>query len=125
MLPAADALVFPSTFPEAFGMVAAEAAACGVLPIGADHSGMREVAASSPRSLPPSSATCSRSRSTTTPSRRSPIASTGGSRSRPRSGGGSDALPGRVRELWSWESVAQRVLAASEGRLEELPPVPE
>ena len=31
--PAADALVFPSTFPEAFGMVAAEAAAAGVLPV--------------------------------------------------------------------------------------------
>src|SRR5262249_22643288 len=33
LLPACDALVVPSTFPEAFGMVAAEAAACGVLPV--------------------------------------------------------------------------------------------
>ena len=31
----AEALVMPSTFPEAFGMVAAEAAACGVLPVSA------------------------------------------------------------------------------------------
>jgi glycosyltransferase involved in cell wall biosynthesis len=42
---AMDALVFPSTFPEAYGMVAAEAAACGVLPISADHSGLAEVTA--------------------------------------------------------------------------------
>ena len=39
LLAACEALVFPSTFPEAYGMVAAEAAACGVLPISAGHSG--------------------------------------------------------------------------------------
>jgi glycosyltransferase involved in cell wall biosynthesis len=39
------ALVMPSTFPEAFGMVAAEAAACGALPVSAGHSGMAEVSA--------------------------------------------------------------------------------
>jgi hypothetical protein len=33
----------PSTFPESFGMVAVEAAACGVLPLSAAHSGMAEV----------------------------------------------------------------------------------
>jgi hypothetical protein len=27
-----------------------------------------------------------------------------------------------VRELWSWEGVARGVIAASEGRLDELPP---
>src|SRR5204862_4352658 len=43
LLPACDALVVPSTFPEAFGMVAAEAAACGALPISAHHSGLAEV----------------------------------------------------------------------------------
>lgn len=41
--PAADALIVPSTFPEAFGMVAAEAAASGVLPVCAEHSGLAEV----------------------------------------------------------------------------------
>lgn len=41
--PAADCQIVPSTFPEAFGMVAAEAAACGVPPISADHSGLAEV----------------------------------------------------------------------------------
>jgi glycosyltransferase involved in cell wall biosynthesis len=45
LLPACEALVMPSTFPEAFGMVAAEAAACGVLPLSAGHSGMAEVTA--------------------------------------------------------------------------------
>ncbi|WCB95559.1 glycosyltransferase [Baekduia alba] len=45
LLGAADAQVVPSTFPEAFGMVAVEAAACGALPIVADHSGLGEVRA--------------------------------------------------------------------------------
>jgi glycosyltransferase involved in cell wall biosynthesis len=43
LVPACDALVFPSTHPEAFGMVAAEAASAGVLPISAAHSGALEV----------------------------------------------------------------------------------
>ena len=45
LAPAVDALVMPSTFPEAFGMVAAEAAASGALPVSAAHSGMAEVSA--------------------------------------------------------------------------------
>jgi glycosyltransferase involved in cell wall biosynthesis len=43
LLPACEALVVPSTFPEAFGMVAAEGAACGALPVSARHSGLAEV----------------------------------------------------------------------------------
>nr|MDQ6915217.1 glycosyltransferase family 4 protein [Actinomycetota bacterium] len=43
VLPAAEALAVPSTFPEAFGMVAVEAAACGSLPVSAHHSGLAEV----------------------------------------------------------------------------------
>ena len=42
----------PSTFPEAFGMVAVEAAACGALPVSADHSGMREVSRQLAAALP-------------------------------------------------------------------------
>jgi len=45
VLPTADVLVVPSVVPEAFGMVAAEAAACGVLPIVPDHSGIAEAGA--------------------------------------------------------------------------------
>jgi glycosyltransferase involved in cell wall biosynthesis len=52
LLPACEAQVMPSTFPEAFGMVAAEAAACGVLPLSAGHSGMAEVSATLAPALP-------------------------------------------------------------------------
>jgi glycosyltransferase involved in cell wall biosynthesis len=45
VLPGFDVLVVPSVVPEAFGMVAAEAAACGVLPIVPAHSGIGEVGA--------------------------------------------------------------------------------
>jgi len=43
--PLADVSVVPSVFPEAFGMVSAEAAACGSPPLVARHSGLAEVAA--------------------------------------------------------------------------------
>src|SRR3954463_16599553 len=45
LLPLADAAVVPSIFPEAFGMVAAEAAAAGCPPLMARHSGLAEIAA--------------------------------------------------------------------------------
>jgi glycosyltransferase involved in cell wall biosynthesis len=55
LLPLADVSVVPSIFPEAFGMVAAEAAAAGVPPIVADHSGLAEVAAGIAAEYPPES----------------------------------------------------------------------
>ena len=45
VLPYYDVMAVPSIVPEAFGMVGAEAAACGVLPIVPDHSGISEVGA--------------------------------------------------------------------------------
>src|SRR5204862_5677176 len=45
LLPLADVTVVPSIFPEAFGMVAAEAAAAGSPPLVARHSGLAEDAA--------------------------------------------------------------------------------
>jgi len=45
LLPLCDVAVVPSIFPEAFGMVAAEAAAAGVMPVVSAHSGLAEVAA--------------------------------------------------------------------------------
>jgi glycosyltransferase involved in cell wall biosynthesis len=45
LLPLCDVAVVPSIFPEAFGMVAAETAAAGVLPVVSAHSGLAEVAA--------------------------------------------------------------------------------
>jgi glycosyltransferase involved in cell wall biosynthesis len=44
LLPLCDVAVVPSIFPEAFGMVAAEAAAAGCPPIVARHSGLAEIA---------------------------------------------------------------------------------
>jgi len=44
LLPLVDVPVVPSIFPEAFGMVAAEAAAAGVPPLVARHSGLATVA---------------------------------------------------------------------------------
>jgi glycosyltransferase involved in cell wall biosynthesis len=52
VLPAAEAMAVTSTFPEAFGMVAAEAAACGALPVVAAHSGLAEVAATLAEAVP-------------------------------------------------------------------------
>jgi glycosyltransferase involved in cell wall biosynthesis len=52
LLPACEALVVPSTFPEAFGMVAAEGAACGALPVCAGHSGLAEVAGALAEAVP-------------------------------------------------------------------------
>lgn len=50
--PTADVAVVPSIFPESFGLVAAEAAASGVPPFVADHSGLREVGSIVGRGLP-------------------------------------------------------------------------
>jgi glycosyltransferase involved in cell wall biosynthesis len=44
LLPLADVTVVPSIFPEAFGMVAAEAASAGSPPLVARHSGLAEIA---------------------------------------------------------------------------------
>jgi glycosyltransferase involved in cell wall biosynthesis len=53
LLPLADVTVVPSIFPEAFGMVAAEAAAAGSPPLVARHSGLAEVADGLEASYPP------------------------------------------------------------------------
>jgi len=53
LLPLCDVAVVPSIFPEAFGMVAAEAAAAGVPPVVADHSGLAEIAAGVAAEYPP------------------------------------------------------------------------
>ena len=114
LVPACDALVFPSTHPEAFGMVAAEAAAAGVLPISAAHSGALEVSRALATGLPEESA---------------------GLVSFRVDDGAVDAIAARLnvwlgldpderqatrmalretaKRLWGWEGVAQKVLAAA------------
>jgi glycosyltransferase involved in cell wall biosynthesis len=52
VLPVCESIVVPSTFPESFGMVAVEAAACGALPISAAHSGLAEVSRALARTVP-------------------------------------------------------------------------
>ena len=49
----ADVSVTPSVFPEAFGMVAAEAAACGSPPLVARHSGLADIASGLEAEYPP------------------------------------------------------------------------
>jgi glycosyltransferase involved in cell wall biosynthesis len=125
VLPACEAMVVPSTFPEAFGMVAAEAAAAGALPISAAHSGLLEVSRALAEPLPQElrellsfeldvgaveaiadrlSAWLSL-REQTREAARLTLATT-------------------ARERWSWEGVARGILAAAQGRLEALPKVP-
>jgi glycosyltransferase involved in cell wall biosynthesis len=109
LLPLCDVAVVPSIFPEAFGMVAAEAAAAGVPPLVAEHSGLAEIAAGVGAHYPPEL-----SHLTAFPN------------------GDAGALRERLRELfalpaaerralglaareaverkWSWERVAERLL---------------
>jgi glycosyltransferase involved in cell wall biosynthesis len=53
LIPLADVVVVPSIFPEAFGMVAAEAAAAGRAPLVARHSGLEEIAVGLEEAYPP------------------------------------------------------------------------
>jgi glycosyltransferase involved in cell wall biosynthesis len=53
LLPLCDVAVVPSIFPEAFGMVAAEAAATGCPPLVARHSGLAEIAEGLEEEYPP------------------------------------------------------------------------
>jgi glycosyltransferase involved in cell wall biosynthesis len=122
LLPHAEALVMPSTFPEAFGMVAVEAASSGTLPVSAGHSGMREVSERLSADQPPAVA---------------PLTSF------PIEPGAVQALADRldrwldlpeltraearatfvdtVARVWSWEGVARGVLDAAAGNLGALP----
>jgi glycosyltransferase involved in cell wall biosynthesis len=122
LLPRAEALVMPSTFPEAFGMVAAEAAACGALPVSAAHSGMLEVSRELSAALPPTSSklttfTVSRTAIVEIAARLDAwLALPEAERSAAR-----EALAETARRLWSWEGVARGVIAASAGELDRLP----
>jgi glycosyltransferase involved in cell wall biosynthesis len=121
LLPATQALVVPSMFPEAFGMVAAEAAACGSLPVCAAHSGLAEVA------------TILAGRLSTQV--RPLLTFERGMRAvdgiaeavngwldldRDLREGARRRLAETAREQFGWESVAAGVIAAAEGKLELL-----
>ena len=122
LLPRAEALVMPSTFPEAFGMVAVEAAACGTLPVSAGHSGMLEVSRQLADSLPADVANLTSF--PVEPGAVEAIADRlGGWLALPEAERreARRALVETVGRLWSWEGVARGVLAASAGELEDLP----
>ena len=125
LLGACQAQVVPSTFPEAFGMVAAEAAACGALPVSAAHSGLAEVSTTLAGALDPDlrsllsfevgpgavEAIADRlARWLTLPSQQRERAAA--------------SLADLARQTYGWESVAEGVIAAAEGRLEALPVPP-
>jgi glycosyltransferase involved in cell wall biosynthesis len=121
LLPACEALVVPSTFPESFGMVAAEAAACAALPVSAAHSGLAEVssvlARAVPREAAPWLAFALDDRAVQAIAERV-VAWLGASQAVREAA--RDGLVGAVREHWSWQGVARGVIAAAEGRLDEL-----
>jgi glycosyltransferase involved in cell wall biosynthesis len=122
LLPQADALVMPSTFPEAFGMVAVEAAACGALPLSADHSGMREVSRQLAAALPAAAASLTSfpvsegAVEALAEGLRGWLALPEAERSAAR-----EALVETTRRLWSWEGVARGVVSAARGELDRLP----
>jgi glycosyltransferase involved in cell wall biosynthesis len=122
LLPGAEALVMPSTFPEAFGMVAVEAAACGALPISAGHSGMLEVTRELAPELPEhvgellSFAVEEGAAEAIAARIDAWLALPQGEREAARK-----ALVETTRRLWSWEGVARGVIAASRGELDGLP----
>jgi glycosyltransferase involved in cell wall biosynthesis len=122
LLPGTEALVMPSTFPEAFGMVAVEAAACGVLPVSADHSGMREVSRQLAAALPDGVGELVSF--TVAPGAIEAIAGNLNhwlSLPEEERTAAREALAETARRLWSWEGVARAVLAASRGELDRLP----
>ena len=122
LLPACEAQVVPSTFPEAFGMVAAEAASCGALPLAAAHSGLAEVTATLAEAVPTSvRPLLSFERGpgaveeiaaklvawlTLEPAARAEA---------------SAALAAVAQERYGWEGVARGALAAARGELQNLP----
>ena len=122
LLPAAEAIVVPSTFPEAFGMVAAEGAACGALPVVARHSGLAEVsdalAAAVPAAVRPllSFEVGPRAVEELAGCLNGWLRAPDDVRDATR-----EAIVGVTRDRWSWDGVARTVMAAAAGELDALP----
>jgi glycosyltransferase involved in cell wall biosynthesis len=122
LLAACEAEVVPSTFPEAFGMVAAEAAACGALPVVAEHSGLEEVRAILAGSVPVAARPWLGFRVGERAVRDLAerliawLEAPEEVREQAR-----DGLVGVARERFSWDGVARGVVHAGRGELDELP----
>jgi glycosyltransferase involved in cell wall biosynthesis len=112
LLALADVAVVPSIFPEAFGMVAAEAAAAGCPPIVANHSGLAEIAQGLDEDYPPwlrHLASFPKGDACVMAERLHELLALGESdRAALR-----EAARRAAVERWSWTNVARRILAAA------------
>jgi glycosyltransferase involved in cell wall biosynthesis len=112
LLALADVCVVPSIFPEAFGMVAAEAAAAGCPPLVARHSGLAEVAEGLEEEYPPELRHLASFANGSPAELRARLLELlelpEGERERLRVAARRAAV-----ERWSWASVAERLLALS------------
>jgi len=110
LLALADACVVPSIFPEAFGMVAAEAASTGCPPVVARHSGLAEIAdgldAEYPAELRGLSSFATGDADDLRAKLSQLLALPPGEREVVR-----EAARRAVVERWSWSGVAERLLA--------------
>jgi len=122
LLPACEAQVVPSTFPESFGMVAVEAAACGVLPVSAAHSGLAEVTTTfEPAVEPEVRALLSFPLGTEAVEEIAAKLGAWLDLSERKRECARRALSELARERYGWERVAEGVILAAMGRLDELP----
>ena len=110
LLALADACVVPSIFPEAFGMVAAEAAATGCPPLVARHSGLAEIAEGLEAEYPAELRRIASFRSRDAADLRQKLTALFALAPMDRSALREAARRTAV-ERWSWASVADRLLA--------------
>lgn len=111
--PLMDVSVVPSVFPEAFGMVAAEAAACGCPPLVAEHSGLAEIAAGIRGHYPAELAHLASFPTGDTDALTSRLQDLATLPVAERDALASGARAAAV-DLWSWESVARRITDLAE-----------
>lgn len=112
--PLADVAVTPSVFPEAFGMVAAEAASCGCPPLVARHSGLAEIAVRLEAAYPAAHRHLAGFATGDAADLRAKLAEL---LSLPRSAWTTLSRAARQAAVaaWSWESVADRIVAVARG----------
>jgi glycosyltransferase involved in cell wall biosynthesis len=112
LLALADACVVPSIFPEAFGMVAAEAAAAGCPPVVARHSGLAEIAEGLEAEYPPGLGRLASFPTGDAAELRERLVTLLGLSAEER-----EALSAAARrtavERWSWSGVAERLVRLS------------
>jgi glycosyltransferase involved in cell wall biosynthesis len=115
LLAVAAICVVPSTFPEAFGMVAAEAAAAGCPPLVARHSGLAEIAEGLEHEYPPELRHLASFATGDAQDLRSKLTELLALAADDRAAITHAARRAAV-ERWSWGSVADRLLALGGGR---------